>query len=209
MFLLKADKNKLILFRREPLASGSVNVNTIKFELSSDWNGLTRIAVFRNETETRSILLSDTNQCGFPREVLSSAGQRVYAGVYGTNGQKIVLPTIWASLGVVLEGTAPGGELYPPTPELWEQELAKKGDTLGYTAEGGLGLFAGNKLLSSLPVEVGGGGGTSDHRELTNRDAADQHPINAITGLRDRLEHTITTNNMLSVTEILKIMEEL
>lgn len=29
----------------------------------------------------------------------------------------------------------------------------------------------------------GGGGGTTDHRALSNRDAADQHPMSAITGL--------------------------
>lgn len=33
----------------------------------------------------------------------------------------------------------------------------------------------------------GGGGGTGDHAELTNRDAADQHPQSAITGLTDAL----------------------
>lgn len=205
MFLLKADKNKLILFRREPLTSGSVNVNTVKFEFSADWEGLTRTAVFRNGAENRSILLDDTNQCEIPREVLSAAGQRVYAGVYGTSGQETVLPTIWTSLGVVLEGAAPGGELYPPTPDLWEQELGRKGDTLAYDGLN-LSLKSGDKTLSSVEIA---GGGASDHRVLSGRDAADQHPINAITGLRDRLEHTITTNNMLSVTEILKIMEEL
>ena len=31
-------------------------------------------------------------------------------------------------------------------------------------------------------------GGTADHSRLTNRDAADQHPITAITGLRDELD---------------------
>lgn len=130
MFLLKADKNKLILLRREPLTSGSVNVNTVKFEFSADWDGLTRTAVFRNDAENRSILLDGTNQCEVPREVLSAAGQRVYAGVYGMRGQETVLPTIWASLGVVLSGAAPDGGTYPPTPELWEQELAKKQDKL-------------------------------------------------------------------------------
>lgn len=33
-----------------------------------------------------------------------------------------------------------------------------------------------------------GGGGTTDHSKLTNRDAADQHPIEAITGLADALK---------------------
>ena len=36
--------------------------------------------------------------------------------------------------------------------------------------------------------EVIGGGGTSDHSQLTNRDAANQHPITAITGLQTALD---------------------
>lgn len=34
----------------------------------------------------------------------------------------------------------------------------------------------------------GGSGGTTDHSQLSNRDAADQHPIEAITGLREILD---------------------
>ena len=48
---------------------------------------------------------------------------------------------------------------------------------------------------------------SGDHRALAERDAADQHPIGAITGLEGRLEKTITTDSVLSVAEILKIME--
>ena len=36
--------------------------------------------------------------------------------------------------------------------------------------------------------EHAGGGGTSDHSQLTNRDAANQHPITAITGLQTALD---------------------
>lgn len=36
-------------------------------------------------------------------------------------------------------------------------------------------------------VSGGGGGGTTDHTALTNRDASDQHPISAITGLQTTL----------------------
>ena len=35
---------------------------------------------------------------------------------------------------------------------------------------------------------AGSGGGTSDHSQLTNRDAANQHPITAITGLQTALD---------------------
>jgi len=37
-------------------------------------------------------------------------------------------------------------------------------------------------------VEVTSGGGTGDHTELTNRDAADQHPIGSVTGLQTALD---------------------
>lgn len=187
MFILEASKSSLTVRQRELMTSGSVNVNTVKFDFSADWEGLTKTAVFRAGEESHSILLDDTSQCEIPWEVLSSAEERVYAGVYGTRGQETVLPTIWTSLGVVQPGAAPDGGTYPPTPELWEQELAKKGDRLGYTEVGGLGLYAGEKLLSSVPAE-GGGSGTADHRALSHRDEAGQHPISAIDGLPEALE---------------------
>ena len=43
-----------------------------------------------------------------------------------------------------------------------------------------------------------GGGGTSDHSKLSNRDAADQHPISAITGLEKALEDKQPTGNYLT-----------
>lgn len=39
----------------------------------------------------------------------------------------------------------------------------------------------------NVTVRSGGSGGTTDHRDLINRDADDQHPIKAITGLQDKL----------------------
>ena len=36
---------------------------------------------------------------------------------------------------------------------------------------------------------AGGGGGTTDHRDLSHRDSANQHPISAITGLEAALEN--------------------
>lgn len=36
-----------------------------------------------------------------------------------------------------------------------------------------------------------GSGGTTDHSALTNRDAPDQHPMEAITGLKTKLDGTL------------------
>ena len=44
MILLSASKNFLSCTSRELLTSGSVNVNEVQFQFSSDWDGLNRTA---------------------------------------------------------------------------------------------------------------------------------------------------------------------
>lgn len=48
---------------------------------------------------------------------------------------------------------------------------------------------------------------TSDHTKLTNRDAADQHPIKAITNLENSLERKLESAGFLSNLEIQAILE--
>lgn len=158
MFELYAEKNQLEVRRREPVTSGSVNVYPVRFGFSEDWAGLEKTAVFRAGEKTISILLDETGECVVPWEALAVPGRRLEAGVYGTRGTEVVLPTVWADLGYIETGTAPGEEARPPAPGLWQQELERKGDGLGYTEDGELGLFSGDKLLSSVPVSGGGGG---------------------------------------------------
>ncbi len=158
-FILYADKNKLVVRKRGPVTSGSVNVYPVRFEFSADWDGLTRTAVFQADGEPVSVLLDDTGECSIPWETLAKHGVRLRAGVYGTKGGDVVLPTIWADLGEILQGVAmPDGGTYPPTPELWEQALAGKGDGLSYDGLN-LSLLAGDKVLSTVPVVGGGEGG--------------------------------------------------
>lgn len=189
IFHLHAEKNKLTLLEREPVTSGSANIYGVRFEFSAEWEGLDRTAVFEAAGVSREVLLGSSGACVIPWEVLAVPGVRLRAGVYGKRGGEIILPTVWANLGVILEGVpAGGGEgTLPPTPEIWEQELSRKGDGLGYTEEGDLGLFSGDKLLSSVPVS-GGEGGTTDHRLLSGRTADNQHPIASISGLEQELK---------------------
>lgn len=158
MFELYAKKNQLQLCKREQLTSGSVNVYRVRFGFSEDWAGLERTAVFRAGEKSASVLLGPEGTCVVPWEVLATPGVRLEAGVYGTRGVELVLPTVWADLGYIHTGAAPGEDARPPTPDLWRQELAKKGDRLGYTETGELGLYSGGKLLGSVPVSGGGGG---------------------------------------------------
>lgn len=158
MFLLYANKNRLAVRQTETLTSGSVNVYRARFQFSADWNGLTRTAVFKAGDVVVNVLLDESGECVIPHEVLKKPRLELMAGVYGTDGGTVVLPTVWASLRTILEGVKPGEEAQPPTPDLWEQELARKADRMDYTDDGELGLYAGDKLLSAVQVKGGSGG---------------------------------------------------
>ena len=210
MFELYAKKNQLAVGRREAVTSGSVNVYPVRFRFSEDWAGLEKTAVFRAGERSVSVLLDETGEveCVVPWEVLAAPGLQLEAGVYGTRGGDVVLPTVWADLGYIETGAAPGEDARPPTPELWQQQLARKGDGLGYTDQGELGLYAGKTLLGSVPIAGGGGeGGTSDHRFLSHRDAERQHPMSAIDGLEEEIRRIPPPAEPLSNLELEELLK--
>lgn len=163
MFILQAEKNKLVVQAREAMTSGSVNTYTVLFKFPPDWDDMEKTALLKARGETFPILLGDDSQCIIPWEVLSKPGVMVEAGVYGTRDGEIVLPTIWCSLGTILEGATLGDKAQPPTPGVYEQildELANKADGLEYDGTT-LSLKAGNKPLSTVQITGGSGeGGT-------------------------------------------------
>ena len=130
MFQLYAQKNSLTCCRRDPLTSGSVNVNQVQFNFSPDWTGLTKTAVFEAGSVSKTVFLSGNGVCDILPEVLVTPGIRLRAGVYGKDGQEIVLPTVWADLGKILPGVpVPEGDP-PPTLEELAQEIKTKGNRL-------------------------------------------------------------------------------
>ena len=65
-------------------------------------------------------------------------------------------------------------------------------------------ILSGNISSSSqqsLKGAAAGSGGTADHNRLTNRDKANQHPIEAITGLRKELDSKLDSNTALPLIE--------
>lgn len=157
MFILYADKNRMIVRKRELVTSGSVEAYNVRFQFSDDWSGMSRTAIFRAGTESRAVLLEDDDTVVVPWEVLATPNVQLFCGTYGTKEQHVVLPTIWADLGLIREGAVPGETAQPPTPDLWEQELAKKGDALDYDGLN-LTLKSGSKALSSVQIAGGSGG---------------------------------------------------
>ena len=63
-------------------------------------------------------------------------------------------------------------------PQLPDSPSPTHGQTLAYDST----------ISRWVPSAPGGGGGTTDHAALSNRSAADQHPIGAVTGLQSALD---------------------
>lgn len=63
------------------------------------------------------------------------------------------------------------------------------------------------KIDPARVVHEGGGGGTNDHTKLLNRDADDQHPIKAITGLQSKLNTIPPASEKITNTEIEEMLK--
>lgn len=63
------------------------------------------------------------------------------------------------------------------------------------------------KISPARVVHEGGGGGTNDHTKLLNRDADDQHPIKAITGLKSKLDTIPPASEKITNTEIEEMLK--
>lgn len=129
MFKLYANKVKLQRIDDETVTSGSVNAYDVYFQFDSNWTGLNKTAVFTAGEIKKSILLDETGYCTIPWEVMQERGRALYVGVYGTSTdaegvETVVLPTMWADLGDIEEGTTLGDTATPPTPDIYNQILS-------------------------------------------------------------------------------------
>lgn len=126
---LCAQKARLQLTgERELLSSGMSGVVQVRFECSEDWDGLSRTAVFSNGTVSVDVPETQWEDgiCTVPQQVLQCAGKTVLAGLYGTDGSRIMLPTIWCCLGRVEAGAAPSGRsALPPEAPVWASLSAR------------------------------------------------------------------------------------
>ena len=93
--------------QNELLTTGMVQAVPVRFRFSPQWAALDRTAVFTAGTVSVSCLLGEDNQCFIPWECLTRAGEYLRVGVYGTRGEKMVLPTVSCLLGPICTGTQP------------------------------------------------------------------------------------------------------
>ena len=140
--------------RLEPLTSGMVGAK-VAFALSPDFNGLTVTAVFTNGAVTKDVL-NPGDECFIPPEVLETAGKTVKVGIYAVRGSELVIPTVYASIGVVLPGADPSGDTSTSaTLPVWAQIEAMIGSLDDLTTE------AKNNLVAAINEAAQSGGGSA------------------------------------------------
>lgn len=110
------------------LTSGMVGAE-VEFRFSTEWEQLIKTAVFIAGSEKRVVLEAEwrDNICTIPHECLAAPDVHLLAGVYGTTPDgSLVIPTVYADLGMIWTGTDPNGESgAEASPELWAQLQAQ------------------------------------------------------------------------------------
>lgn len=142
----------------EVLTAGMAKAVRVEFAFSSDWDGLTKTAVFSNGRATVDVLPAkwDGDAVDIPPEVLAVAGRYARVGVYGTNASGVVMPTVWVSLGKVQPAAEPSGDpSADPTLPVWAQLQEQIGDL------DDLKTYNKDDLVSAINEarQSGGGGG--------------------------------------------------
>ena len=129
--------------------------------------------------------------------VTLTADQLSQSGYYsvqlrGTRGEEVRHTNVES---VFIPASLSGSGQWPTVPSEFiqaEQRIREIATHPPVPGENGFWMLwdpdADQYVESQLPLPEGGGGGTSDHTQLSNRDAADQHPMIAITGLVEALE---------------------
>lgn len=192
---LKAVHNQLAAQERWPGVSGQVKSYSVVFELATpDWDGLSVTAVFADGAVSKDVLgITAGEAVPVPHECMATAGRTVSVALYGTDSSGVVLNTNYARLFRTGAGADPAGDTSAdPTLPVWAQIQGQIGDLDELDTEDKSSLVA---AINEAAQSGGGTGGTTDHTKLKNRDAADQHPIGAITGLETALAEKYSAEN--------------
>lgn len=131
---------------------------TVSFDFSEEWEGLTKNVVFIGAKDVEILDIQDS--VNLPPEVVAATNIIVKVGVVGVDAnKKMVIPTLWADLGIVKPG-APVDMGYDPTLPIWAQLLGMIGDLRNLNTVDKSNLVAAvNEAMSNSGGSNGAGAG--------------------------------------------------
>lgn len=217
---------RIYFYRRpEPIPKSQVNFSRIEFDMDETWSSFPSVvAQFIQGGEPKNVQVKD-GYCFVPPELEVGAFELC---LRGDDGESVVASVNRLTFEVCEGFDPSGETPLPPSPDLYTQLIKEidSGKKIAQSVreDADAGLFNGGWYTPSVTqtdentlrmdftpskddmpdVEhtnitlPSGGGGTSDHSKLSNRDAEDQHPMSAITGLEKALGDKQPTGNYLT-----------
>lgn len=144
MFQIQVNANKAWITQRETLTMYSTGNDTVQIDMDfgSEWDNLSKIAVFRAYDCQIDVAMTD-DTVEIPVNVLLKPNVHLMLGIYGVNGTgTVVIPTVWADLGIIQPSPNPtdADNYGPPALDLYAQvaALAKAAQTAAETAVSGV-----------------------------------------------------------------------
>ncbi len=127
MIEIKVDGQIVSVQVTQPLYSGTADVQICRFSFDKSWSGFSKTAVFRVGAEAHTKLLDENDCCILPWELLThrNVGWQLEVGMYGVSADTEIMTSVWDSLGMIREGSAPGSDARNPTDGIYEQIMAK------------------------------------------------------------------------------------
>ena len=149
MIIVEANNNKAWCPERELLTAGSVGV-TVDLRFSDDWDDLQVFGIFRAYNVSAAVAVTG-DSVEIPASVLANPNVHLLLGLYGVaEDGKVVIPTVYADLGVVRDAAnLTGADNYvPPDASLYAQVLKLAGDAQAAADEATSGEYAGTATFS-------------------------------------------------------------
>ena len=163
MFEIRINSNKAWAVNRETLTRLGKNYDAVKIrlDLSSEWDNLSKIAVFRAQDSMIDVPVMG-EYLDIPPVMLQRENVHLLFGLYGTNTDgAVVIPTIWTDLGIVQPSPDPYGADNYEDPPAWlyaqlqalaaaAQSAAATAVSGTYAASIGFSLNAAGHLIMSV-----------------------------------------------------------
>lgn len=144
MFYAKVKGRVFQILGIDYITSGSVGLQ-IGFEFDNEWAGLEKYATFEAGTTEISVIL-ENDACVIPWEVLEDPNVNLRIGIRGSNGDDVVIPTIWREYEIH-EGAKFSEDSGSPASVTLIEQLSARMDAL--EENGGVDIFWATYGLSS------------------------------------------------------------
>ena len=141
-FLVK--KQQIDCIERDKLADGQIAFVSFRFVFDNEWEGLYKVVQFMQDENTYNISLGvDGYSCKMPSELQAGCAEMSLFGYVPDDETALRATTAPIKLRIEQSGfSSSGSEIVPPTPDLYQQLIAKIDEKIASVHDGADGASA-------------------------------------------------------------------